>query len=37
MTTYAFGLRCNMTQKPMIVLPGPTAVAKTALAMELAK
>lgn len=37
MTTYAFGLRCNMTQKPMIVLTGPTAVGKTALSIELAK
>lgn len=37
MTTYTFGLRCNMTQKPMIVLTGPTAVGKTALSIELAK
>ncbi len=37
MTTYTFGLRCNMTQKPMIVLTGPTAVGKTALWIELAK
>lgn len=26
-----------MTQKPMIVLTGPTAVGKTALSIELAK
>lgn len=37
MTTYTFELRCNMTQKPMIVLTGPTAVGKTALSIELAK
>ena len=37
MTTYTFGLRCNMTKKPMIVLTGPTAVGKTALSIELAK
>ena len=37
MTTYAFEQRCNMTQKPMIVLTGPTAVGKTALSIELAK
>ena len=37
MITYAFEQRCNMTQKPMIVLTGPTAVGKTALSIELAK
>ena len=37
MTTYTFELRCNMTQKPMIVLTGRQQVGKTALSIELAK
>ena len=37
MTTYTFGLRCNMTQKPMIVLTGPTAVGKIDAEIQLSE